>query len=87
MKDITLDELRAMMGMGKPPKEYPRQITQVALCDEIHRRGLSRSKGQAKIYCIQGAITVNGTVERDFHRLVSNRDDVQKLTKSVGEGE
>ena len=81
---ITLDELAAMMGMKPPPKEYTQQV---ALCDEVFRRKLSQSKGQAKRYCVMGGITVNGKIERDFHRSVSSSDDVQKLTKIAREGE
>ena len=69
---MTLDELSQLMGMG------PIQRTQYALCDALVERGIARSRGQAKRLCIQGAITVNGEVERDFNRGVSYRDEIRK---------
>ena len=74
---ITLDDLAAMMGMGEP------QITQYELCDALIEMGLSRSRGQSKRLCIQGAIKVNGKVERDFHRLVSSRDQIKSNAQSA----
>jgi len=46
--------------------------------------GLAQSRGQAKRLCIQGAITVNGKLERDPWRSVCRFDEVAKRDHKGG---
>lgn len=67
MDKLTLNELAAMIGID---------VTQYALCDAMVLGGLAKSKGEAKRLCLQGAIQVNGKVERDWSRGVSGGDEI-----------
>ena len=63
---------------------FKRQETYYALCDAVWEMGLAQSRGQAKRLCIQGAITVNGKLERDPWRSVCRFDEVAKRDHKGG---
>lgn len=56
------------------------------LCEEIWKRGLAKSKGEAKRLVIQGAFLVNLNVPTDPYLEVSGGDKITRKGKRMMEG-